>query len=181
MEGQILETQPPQEGQDLLDHYLRVVAGKTGSLIATSARYGAMFAGAEPKVVAALTEYGERVGVAFQLSDDILDVGQRLRGVGQDARDRPARRRAHAAGPAGAALHGPGRRPAGRAARRPAGGRRAARGGPGLLRSHDAMEQARSYVLGLAREAGPAVAILPESPAKDALVAFAELIATRTA
>jgi heptaprenyl diphosphate synthase len=50
-----------------------------------------------------------------------------------------------------------------------------------LLRSHDAMQQARRYVLGLAHEAVEALVVLPESPAKDALVAFAELIATRTA
>src|SRR3954449_8115809 len=41
VEGQILET-VPATGDGLLDHYLRVVQGKTGSLIATSARYGAM-------------------------------------------------------------------------------------------------------------------------------------------
>src|SRR4051812_37694602 len=41
VEGQILETLQPQAGEDPLGHYLRVVAGKTGSLIATSARYGA--------------------------------------------------------------------------------------------------------------------------------------------
>ena len=74
VEGQILETLGPSGDQDPLEHYLRVVAGKTGSLIATSARYGAMFAGAPADVVEALTEYGEKVGVAFQLSDDILDI-----------------------------------------------------------------------------------------------------------
>ena len=46
VEGQILETLGPTDGQDPLEHYLRVVAGKTGSLIATSARYGARFSGA---------------------------------------------------------------------------------------------------------------------------------------
>ncbi len=74
VEGQILETLGPSEEQDPLEHYLRVVAGKTGSLIATSARYGARFSGASLDVEEALTEYGEKVGVAFQLSDDILDV-----------------------------------------------------------------------------------------------------------
>ena len=50
VEGQILETLGPIRRQDPLEHYLRVVAGKTGSLIATSARYGAMFAGAPQDV-----------------------------------------------------------------------------------------------------------------------------------
>ncbi|MCW2495647.1 MAG: Trans-hexaprenyltranstransferase, partial [Jatrophihabitans sp.] len=74
VEGQILETLGPGPEDDALAHYLRVVEGKTGSLIATSARYGAMFGGASDEVVTALTAYGEKVGVAFQLSDDILDI-----------------------------------------------------------------------------------------------------------
>ena len=49
VEGQILETVPPAADEDPLAHYLDVVAGKTGSLIATSARYGARFGGASPR------------------------------------------------------------------------------------------------------------------------------------
>ncbi len=74
VEGQILETVEPGPGEDPLAHYLDVVAGKTGSLIATSARYGARFGGASAEVEEALTAYGEIVGSAFQLSDDILDI-----------------------------------------------------------------------------------------------------------
>ncbi len=50
VEGQILETLTPGPDEDALSHYLRVVAGKTGSLIATSARYGARFSGASLEV-----------------------------------------------------------------------------------------------------------------------------------
>jgi len=74
VQGQIEETTGPAEGADPLEHYLEVVAGKTGSLIATSARYGARFGGATPEVEQALAAYGEIVGCAFQLSDDIIDV-----------------------------------------------------------------------------------------------------------
>jgi heptaprenyl diphosphate synthase len=73
-EGQIRETVGPPEGGNLLEHYLRVVTEKTGSLIATAGRLGAMFGGASPAEVGALTRYAEFFGVAFQLSDDILDV-----------------------------------------------------------------------------------------------------------
>ncbi|NBO46742.1 MAG: polyprenyl synthetase family protein, partial [Actinobacteria bacterium] len=45
-----------------------------GSLIATSLRYGAMFAGVDSATTTALTEYGEKIGVAFQLVDDIVDL-----------------------------------------------------------------------------------------------------------
>ncbi|GAB2867696.1 polyprenyl synthetase family protein [Actinoallomurus bryophytorum] len=74
VQGQIEETTGPAEGADPLEHYLGVLAGKTGSLIAASGHLGALLAGAEPEVVSTLTSVCEKVGIAFQLSDDILDV-----------------------------------------------------------------------------------------------------------
>ncbi|WP_134321885.1 polyprenyl synthetase family protein [Cumulibacter soli] len=72
--GQIQETVAAPEGVDPIDRYLQVLAGKTGSLIATSGRFGAMFAGASPDIVTAMTEFGEAIGMAFQLSDDLIDI-----------------------------------------------------------------------------------------------------------
>jgi heptaprenyl diphosphate synthase len=72
--GQLRETVGPQPGEDPVAHHLEVLADKTGSLVATSARFGASFAGVDPTLVAALTSFGEEVGVAFQLSDDLLDI-----------------------------------------------------------------------------------------------------------
>ncbi|GAA0905842.1 polyprenyl synthetase family protein [Streptomyces thermoalcalitolerans] len=72
--GQILETAGPQDGRDPVEHYLDVLSGKTGSLVAVSCRFGAMMSGADETVVDVLTQYGERLGVAFQLADDVLDI-----------------------------------------------------------------------------------------------------------
>ncbi|MGW1076873.1 polyprenyl synthetase family protein [Streptomyces sp. NPDC002537] len=72
--GQILETAGPRDGRDPIEHYLDVIAGKTGSLIAVSGRYGAMMSGADERTVDILTHYGERLGTAFQLADDVLDI-----------------------------------------------------------------------------------------------------------
>lgn len=72
--GQLHETVGPREGEDPIAHYLQVLADKTGSLVATSGRFGAMFAGCPPHVVDVLTEFGEKVGVAFQLADDVIDL-----------------------------------------------------------------------------------------------------------
>jgi geranylgeranyl pyrophosphate synthase len=72
--GQILETAGPRDGRDPVDHYLDVIGGKTGSLIAVAGRFGAMMSGADETVVDVLTQYGERLGVAFQLADDVLDI-----------------------------------------------------------------------------------------------------------
>ncbi|WKX71947.1 polyprenyl synthetase family protein [Streptomyces sp. XD-27] len=72
--GQILETAGPREGRDPVEHYLDVLSGKTGSLVAVSGRFGALMSGADEAVVNILTQYGERLGIAFQLADDVLDI-----------------------------------------------------------------------------------------------------------
>ncbi len=72
--GQILETAGPRDGRDPIEHYLEVLCGKTGSLVAVSGRFGALMSGADETVVDVLTKYGERLGVAFQLADDVLDI-----------------------------------------------------------------------------------------------------------
>ena len=72
--GQIKETQGKSDGLSQIDHYMKVVADKTGSLIATSARFGALLSGASMEVVETLTKFGEKIGVAFQVADDLLDI-----------------------------------------------------------------------------------------------------------
>jgi heptaprenyl diphosphate synthase len=72
--GQIKETQGKSEGLTQIEHYMKVVADKTGSLIATSARFGALLSGASTQTVESLTKFGEKIGVAFQVADDLLDI-----------------------------------------------------------------------------------------------------------
>ena len=81
-EGQISEVQgsrgalPPDIPtlEPTLEHYLRVVSEKTASLIATSCRLGALLSDHSAAEVEAAAEYGWNLGVAFQLSDDVLDI-----------------------------------------------------------------------------------------------------------
>jgi heptaprenyl diphosphate synthase len=72
--GQIRETLGAGPDEDPVEHYLSVLADKTGSLIATSGRFGALLSGADDAYVDVMSRFGERFGVAFQLSDDIIDV-----------------------------------------------------------------------------------------------------------
>jgi heptaprenyl diphosphate synthase len=72
--GQIAETVGAKPEQDAAEHYMEVVTGKTASLIATAGRFGAMFSGASAELVAAIASACAALGVAFQLSDDILDI-----------------------------------------------------------------------------------------------------------
>jgi len=180
VEGQILETLGPGEEEDPLEHYLRVVAGKTGALIATSARYGARFGGASLEVEEALTAYGEKIGAAFQLSDDILDIasdsGESGKTPGTDLREGvptlPVLIAARSTNPADARLLellGADLSEDGLHAE-----------ALGLLRTHPAMDDARAYVLARATEARALLEVLPEGPVRDALDAFAEVVATRT-
>ena len=181
VEGQILETISPQPGEDPLQHYLEVVAGKTGSLIATSARYGARFGGASREVEDALTAYGEIVGAAFQLSDDILDIasdsGESGKTPGTDLREGvptlPVLMALASGDPADARLH-------------------ELLDGDltdddrhaetlDLLRKHPALDEARSYVVARAAEAKQHLAVVPVGPVRAALEAFADIVATRSA
>ena len=72
--GQLHESIGPKQGQDPLTHYLDVLRDKTGSLIALSARLGAMLSGADPKYQEPLQEFGDHIGIAFQLADDLIDI-----------------------------------------------------------------------------------------------------------
>ncbi|WP_432536135.1 polyprenyl synthetase family protein [Kineococcus arenarius] len=89
--GQLHETVGPRPDQDAVAHYLDVLSDKTASLIATAGRFGAQFGGAAPEVVRAMVRYGEDVGVAFQLADDVLDltsdVGDSGKRPGTDLRE----------------------------------------------------------------------------------------------
>ena len=80
--GQIRETIGPEDG-DAVGHHLRVLADKTGSLIATSGRFGAMMSGAPGPVIETMTVFGEQIGVAFQLADDIVDIASESKDSGK--------------------------------------------------------------------------------------------------
>ncbi|MCW2598757.1 MAG: geranylgeranyl pyrophosphate synthase [Frankiales bacterium] len=74
VEGQIAETAGPSAEADPVAHHLQVLADKTASLLSTSARLGAMMAGVDRETVDRVADFGEVFGVAFQLSDDLIDV-----------------------------------------------------------------------------------------------------------
>jgi heptaprenyl diphosphate synthase len=181
VEGQILETVKPAPGADPLEHYLRVVAGKTGSLIATSALYGARFGGASREVEEALAAYGEIVGSAFQLSDDILDIAlesdESGKTPGTDLREGvptlPVLMAQRSTDPADARLLELLDSDLTDDARRAET--------LTLMRKHPAMDEARAYVIARAAEAKALLSALPEGGVRQALEAFADVVATRTA
>ena len=72
--GQIRDDRACPPGDDPIRYYLSVLEDKTGALISTAARYGAMFGGCAPDVVLLMTRYGQQLGMAFQLADDLIDI-----------------------------------------------------------------------------------------------------------
>ncbi len=72
--GQMHETVGPQDGEDRVAFYLKVLADKTGSLIAAAAQSGLIFANGPTEFEQPMITFGEKVGVAFQLLDDVIDL-----------------------------------------------------------------------------------------------------------
>ncbi len=183
VEGQIRETLGVGEGQDPLAHYLSVVADKTGSLIATSALFGARFAGASEEIQETLRAFGEEIGAAFQLADDILDVtsesGQSGKTPGTDLREGVPtlpvlifEAQADPSKPEDARL----------AELLAADLTDDARLAEALaaLRAHPALQLAEDDVRRRADEARKLLAGLPEGIARDALESLCDLVVTRS-
>jgi heptaprenyl diphosphate synthase len=179
--GQIMETQGQTEGMSLLDHYTQVIADKTGSLIATSARYGAIFAGASAKDIEILTQYGEKIGILFQLADDIIDIASETdesgKTPGTDLRvGVPTMVTVHileSNNPDDAELKA--------LLSAPIHDEEIVASTLKALRTHTAMKISRDLLVKYADEAKGLVADLNNSPAKDALVSLCDAIITRTA
>ena len=73
-EGQIAELRFAAGLDHGAEGYFRVIGGKTASLIRTSARLGALTAGADPETVDAISEWAWEMGLVFQMTDDVLDL-----------------------------------------------------------------------------------------------------------
>ncbi len=183
--GQLHETVGPPPGADPVAHYLEVLADKTGSLIATAARFGAMFGGCESGIVRQVMEYGAHAGVAFQLADDVIDLRSAGKVTGKtpgtDLRERVAtmpvlllRRRVVAGGgSADAELLA---RIDGDLADDAALGDVV-----GELATHEVAEETIALACEWAERAKSAIADLPASEVSEALVGFADHLVARVA
>jgi heptaprenyl diphosphate synthase len=180
VEGQIAETAGPAEAQDPVVHHLSVLADKTASLIATSARLGALMAGADRAVVDAVAEFGEVFGIAFQLSDDLIDVlsetEQSGKTPGTDLREGIATL------PVLLVRAGtdPGSVLLARLLDGDLSSDAALAEALGQLRAHEAMDQARERLHAYVDRAREIALSLPEAPARDALVALTDFVLART-
>ncbi|WP_040160099.1 polyprenyl synthetase family protein [Mobilicoccus massiliensis] len=178
--GQIRDDRPCPPDQDPVEYYIGVLRDKTGALIATAARFGAMFGGCDDRTVALLEEYGELLGIAFQLADDLLDIDSRP-GVsgktpGTDLREGvdtlPVLLVRRSARPEDARLLN-------LLDADLSNDEQGVAEALELLRAHPAMEEARVYTRGIAARAQEQLTPLPESAAVDALRTLAASVVDR--
>lgn len=182
--GQLHETVGPGDRDNPVDHYLQVLADKTGSLIATSARFGAMFAGCDPTTVQQVTNYGELAGVAFQLADDVLDIRSEAavsgKTPGTDLREGVAtmpvlllRERASGGSTADrdliAAIDGD------------LSSDQVLAEVVAELRTHSVVDETRERAMSWSEQAIGSIGNLPEGAVKSALISFAEALVARAA
>lgn len=184
--GQMHETVGAQPGDDPIEFYIQVLADKTGSLIAAATQGGVVFSNAPEEFEEPMRVYGEKVGVAFQLLDDVIDLsadaaetgkvpGTDLRAgvptmpslllkTGTDAADVDLGRRIDdgvariAGGEDPAILDGP----------------------LAELRDHDATQRTLELARTWTADAVAALAPLPKGPVREALTRFAETLADRS-
>ena len=158
--------------------YFDIIERKTASLCGTSGRLGAMLAGAGPDVCEALYRYGQKLGVAFQIIDDVLDLtgDQEVVGksLGKDLEKGkltlPLIHRLETAAPAD--------RQQLLDLLRDGGSERFERIARSVADS-DAVSYSRRRAEGIVEEAKGALAVLPESGARRLLTAMADAVITR--
>ncbi len=180
--GQLHETVGPRDDEDPVEHYLSVIADKTGSLVAASGQLGALFGDAPQSAIDVMLAYGERVGVAFQLADDVIDVtGVKVtsgKSPGTDLREGVATlpvlliRQAAARGDASAVavldlVDGD------------LASDEALATAVAAVSGHPATQEAWAVAHQWADDAVAALEPLPESTVKQALTAFAQAVVTR--
>ncbi|WP_308468976.1 polyprenyl synthetase family protein [Rathayibacter soli] len=188
--GQLHETIGPEPDEDPIEHYLGVLADKTGSLIAVAAQMGVVFSNASSAYETPVVMFGEKIGVAFQLIDDVIDLTSAAETTGKmpgtDLRAGIAtlpllklRERAPRDADAAALLH----RLETEVIGAPADVNVAdvdVTGAVAALREHDVTTETLAEAHEWARQAVAALAPLPEGPVKKALSRFADTIVERS-
>jgi octaprenyl-diphosphate synthase len=86
-EGEVLQLTAAQDLATTEETYLKVVRGKTAALFSAATESGAVIAGADAAQVRALFTYGDALGIAFQIADDLLDYGGSSAVIGKNTGD----------------------------------------------------------------------------------------------
>ncbi|WP_304617728.1 polyprenyl synthetase family protein [Paracoccus sp. (in: a-proteobacteria)] len=181
-EGEVLQLTAAQDLATDESVYLQVVRGKTAALFSAATEVGGVIAGGSADEVRALFDYGDALGIAFQIVDDLLDYGGTTdaigKNVGDDFRERkltlPVIKAVAQASPEERAFW---------SRTIEAGDQREGDldHALSLLARHGAMEAARRDALDHAARARAALAALPDHPIREMLSDLAEFVVSRVA
>ncbi|MDF2140977.1 polyprenyl synthetase family protein [Paenirhodobacter sp. CAU 1674] len=86
-EGEVLQLTAAQDLGTTEEIYLKVIRGKTAALFSAATEVGGVIAGAPEDQVRALFDYGDALGIAFQMVDDLLDYGGATEVIGKNVGD----------------------------------------------------------------------------------------------
>ncbi|KGJ03889.1 octaprenyl-diphosphate synthase [Paracoccus halophilus] len=179
-EGEVLQLTAAQDISTSEETYIQIVRGKTAALFSAATEAGSVIAGADEAVQRALFDYGDALGIAFQIVDDLLDYGGMSstigKNIGDDFRERkltlPVIKAIAAAGPDERAFwertigHG----------RQDEGDLETALS---LLKRHDALKAARADAIDWAARAKAALGPAPDHPLRAILSDLADYVVSR--
>ena len=179
-EGEVLQLTAAQDLATTEDIYIQVVRGKTAALFSAATEVGGVIADAPADQVQALFDYGDALGIAFQIVDDLLDYGGTTetigKNVGDDFRERkltlPVIKAVAKADEQERAFWS---RTIEKGDQRDGDLEQALT----LLARHGAMDAARADALAWAAKAKDALRVLPEHPIRDMLTDLADFVVSR--
>ncbi len=177
-DGQIREVDSSAKVEQEVSNYLEIIRRKTASLIATSCRLGGMLSDAAPEAVEVLDEFGDALGMAYQLSDDIMDITSSQMELGKEP-GQDLREGVYTLPVLHALAHDEHREELSRIL---------SHGSPDgemldraleIVRSGGSVDVSRSAVTDAVRRATRLAERLPEGPARHALIQLAKFLAAR--
>ncbi len=179
-EGEVLQLSAARNISATEDIYMTVIRGKTAALFAAACEVGGVVAGADEARVAALRDFGEALGIAFQIADDLLDYGgvgaEMGKNTGDDFREGkltlPVIRAIASADAAERAFW---ERTIGRGAAGEGDLERA----QAVLARHGTLESTRATALAWAERARTALEPLPAHPLKEILAGLSAYVVAR--
>ncbi|MBK6291457.1 MAG: polyprenyl synthetase family protein [Ignavibacteria bacterium] len=180
-EGELLQIQKSRQKTLDEETYFKIISDKTASLISTCCEIGAISASTDPAIRAALSQFGELTGLAFQIRDDVLDYTSRSsilgKPVGNDIREGKitlpllyAAKNAPAS-EAKAAI---------KIVKSKRGNRKDIDAVQKFVATYEGTKLAQEKATELQQQAVSSLVILPESVFKTALIDFAHFVVTRT-
>ena len=179
-EGEVLQLTAARNLETDEDIYLQVVRGKTAALFSAAAEVGGVIAGADADRIAALHAYGDALGIAFQIVDDLLDYQGDTKATGKNVGDDFRERKLTL--PVIKAVA------AGTAEERAFWARTIEKGDQRdgdldealrLLHLHDALGATRRDALAWSARAREQIACLPDHPVRDMLSDLADYVVAR--